>query len=244
LNALHAARTAGAERVVYTSSIVTVGYSSTPANVLDEQSAYCTPATPYHTAKWQAELATLAFVRDTGFPVVVVNPSAIVGPLDYRITPSTAPIDRCLKRGLPLVPAGGVTVAHVEEVARGHVLAMRRGRPGERYILGGERVTLPGYFRSICWACDRPPPRVTVPRGATCLLGLGFSFAQWLSGRAVPFTGRQARLLAGRYGWYSSAKAEAELGYRVRPAIDAVRDYIAWVRGLNASALVRSDRAA
>jgi dihydroflavonol-4-reductase len=244
LNALEAARTAGAERIVYTSSIVTVGYSADPATVLDERSAVCTPATPYHTAKWEAERAVLEFTRATGLPVVVVNPATIIGPLDYRVTPSTAPLARCLNRGLPVAPAGGVTVAHAEDVARGHLLAMRHGRPGERYILGGERITLRDYFRTICWACDRAPPRVTLPRTATCLLGLGFSLLKRLTGRPVPFTARQAWLLAGRYGWYSSARAQTELGYRWRPVADAVRDYVAWARGLTSNALPGTARAA
>jgi dihydroflavonol-4-reductase len=229
-NALTAARTAGAERVVYTSSIVTVGYSADPAVVLDERSSTCTPATPYHTAKWQAEQAVLEFTHKTGFPVVVVNPATIIGSLDYRVTPSTAPLARCLSRGLPVAPTGGVTVVHAEDVARGHLLAMRHGRPGERYILGGDRVALPEYFRTICRICDQSPPRVALPRGATCLMGLGFSFLHWLTGRPVPFTARQARLLAGRYGWYSSAKAQIELGYRWRPVEDAIRDYVTWAR--------------
>src|SRR5262245_33886708 len=231
-NALEAALASGVERIVYTSSIVTVGYSSDPATILDERSACCTPATPYHTAKWDAEQLALAFTRKTTLPVVIVNPATIVGSLDFRVTPSTAPLARCLRRGLPAAPAGGVTIAHVEDVARGHVLAMRHGRAGERYILGGERVTLPDYFRLICWACDQPPPRVTLPRRLTCLMGLGFGLLHWLTGLPVPFSARQARLLAGRYGWYSSAKAETELGYRWRPARDAILDYVAWARGI------------
>jgi dihydroflavonol-4-reductase len=243
-NALAAARAAGVERVVYTSSIVTVGYSARPSVVLDERTAACTPATPYHTAKWEAERAVLSFARGAGLPVVVVNPSTIIGSLDYRVTPSTAPLALCLRRGLPVAPAGGVTVAHAEDVARGHLLAMRHGRPGERYILGGDRVTLPDYFRTICRACGRTPPRLTLPRGATCVAGLGFSLLQWLTGRPVPFTARQARLLAGRYGWYSSEKARAELGYRWRPVEDAVGEYVTWARSLPPDPPLRTARAA
>jgi dihydroflavonol-4-reductase len=243
-SALAAARAAGAERIVYTSSIVTVGYSSDPAQVLDERSATCTPATPYHTAKWEAERAVLDFTHNTGVPVVVVNPATIIGSLDYRITPSTAPLARCLKRGLPVAPSGGLTVAHAEDVARGHLLAMRHGRAGQRYILGGDRVTLRDYFRTICWACGRAPPRVTLPRAVTCLMGFGFSFLKWLTGRPVPFTARQARLLAGRYGWYSSAKAQTELGYQWRPVADAVRDYVTWARSLSPNPPIERARAA
>ncbi len=136
-NVLEACRNGRVRRLVYTSSIVTVGYSSSPDIILDEATNQRTDATTYHSAKWLAEREVLAFAATQGLTIVVVNPATIVGSLDYRVTPSNAVIQRCLDRGLRLAVPGGVTVAHVEDVARGLVLAMQRGRPGERYILGG-----------------------------------------------------------------------------------------------------------
>jgi len=229
-NVLEACRAARVERLLYTSSIVTVGYSTSPDVVLDESTNQFTPATPYHTAKWHAEKTALEFTRTTGMPVVVVNPSTIVGPLDYRVTPSNAPLQRCLDRGIPFSFDSGVTVVHVADVARGHWLAMTRGRPGERYILGGERISIPDWFRLICSACNRKAPFCKIPAWAMMALGAGFSLLRWCGKKQVPFTFTQARQLVGKYGWYSSRKAESELGYTWRPAREAAADYVAWAR--------------
>jgi dihydroflavonol-4-reductase len=228
-NVLEQALASGLERVVYTSSVVTVGYADGPA-VLDEQAGELTPATPYHVAKWHAERDALEFGQRTGLPVVVVNPATVVGPLDYRVTPSNAPLQRCLDSGLPFAFDSGLTVVHAEDVARGHCLAMERGRPGQRYILGGDRVTVPDYFKMICAACGRPGPRLKVPRAAMLGLGACFGLFRRLGWRGAPFTFSQVKELVGRYGWYSSGKAASELGYSWRPALEGVLSYVEWVR--------------
>ena len=229
-NVLEACRSGRVARLVYTSSIVTVGYSSSPDVILDEATNQRTDATTYHSAKWQAERDVLAFGAAHGLPVVVVNPATIVGSLDYRVTPSNAVIQRCLDQGLRLAVPGGVTVTHAEDVARGLVLAMQRGRPGERYILGGDRVVLREYFSLIADECGRPRPLLTLPLTAVIASGAGFSILERVTGRPMPFSFTQARQLAGKYGWYSSDKAARELGYRSRPVAEAVRDYVTWVR--------------
>lgn len=235
-NVLEQALAAGAARVVYTSSIATVGYARAPSAVLDESSNDLTTATSYHVAKWHAERLALAFTRDTGLPVVVVNPATVVGPLDYRVTPSSAPIQRCLERGLPITFPAGLTIVHAEDVARGHLLAALRGRAGRRYILGGERLTVRDYFALICRVCGRPGPRLHLPRGLMLAAGAGGSLLRRLGSRQVPFTFRQARHLVGKYGWYSSARAAAELGYAWRPAREAVADYVEWARATGRAA--------
>ena len=228
-NVLHQARRCGVGRVLYVSSTVTVGYSAGPT-VLDERHAVLTPASAYHVAKWHAEQEALTFHRRHGLPVVVVNPSAVVGPLDFRVTPSNAPIQRGLDRGLPFCLDGGVTPVHAADVARGCVLALQQGRPGERYILGGDPISLPDYFRLICELCHRRPPRFKVPRLAMLGLGAGFSLLGAAGVRNLPFTYGQARL-AGSYAWYSSRKAAEELGYSWRPVREAVASYLDWKRG-------------
>ena len=229
-NVLRQCLKAGAKRLVYTSSIVTVGYSSDPGMVLDEQASQRTDAGAYHTAKWLAEKELLQSAEGVDLAVVVVNPATVIGPLDYRVTPSTAPIHRCLMRGLRWGFPGGVTVVHAGDVARGHVLAMQHGRRGQRYILGGERLTVRDYFALIAAACGRPGPLLTLPRAAILACAAVFSVAERLSGRPMPFSFTQARHLVGRYGWYSSEKAMRELGYRWRPAAEAVADYVRWAR--------------
>jgi dihydroflavonol-4-reductase len=217
------------ERAVVTSSIVTVGYSDRPVS-LDENTAVQSTVTEYHSGKWQAERYAIEFARREQLPVVVVNPAAIIGPLDYRVTPSTAPIQLCLDGGLAIAFNGGLTLVHAADVALGLVLAAERGVSGERYILGGEQLTIPDYFSLIAEICGRPGPHLVVPRWAMLAAGAGGSLARLLGIRGVPFSFRQISNIAGRYAWYSSEKARLQIGYKWRPARDAIGDYVSWVR--------------
>ena len=229
-NVLQACHSGGVRRLVYVSSIVTIGYSSTPDVILDERTNQRTDATSYHSAKWIAERDVIAFGRTAGLSVVVANPATLVGPLDYRVTPSNAPIQWCLEGRLRIAVPGGVTVVHVEDAARGLVQAMQHGRSCERYILGGDRLTMLEYFRLIATQCGRPGPLMTLPRSVVLASGIVFSLVERLSSRPMPLTFSQARHLVGKYGWYSSDKAVRELGYRWRPASEAVNGYVSWVR--------------
>lgn len=220
----------GIKKVIYTSSIVTIGYSTNPSVILDETSNQLTPASPYHIGKWHAEKLVLDFGQTTELSVVVVNPATIVGPLDYRITPSNLTIQRCLDNGLPFTFDSGLTIVHVEDVARGHLLAMLKGKAGQRYILGGDRIATPDYFKLICKLCQRPQPYIKIPRLAMLLIGAGFSVLQKVGFKSVPFNYQQAVQLVGKYGWYSSQKAADELGYSWRSIEDAVNSYILWAR--------------
>ena len=218
----------GIDKLVYTSSIVTIGYSSNPCIILDETYNQLTPASSYHIAKFQAEKLALKFDQETGLPVVVVNPTTVIGSLDYRVTPSNFPIQQCLDRGLSFVFESGLTIAHAEDVARGHILAYNRGRTGHRYILGGNRVTMQEYFALICKLCGRPKPYFKIPRLAMLIIGAGLSVLQRAGVNNVPFNYNQASQLVGKYGWYSSQKATEELGYSWRSLENAIRSYIEW----------------
>jgi dihydroflavonol-4-reductase len=228
-NVLESAHATGVERVVYTSSTVTVGYSRDPRHMLDETRNDLTPASAYHIAKWHAEKLVLSYSEQTGLPVVVVNPSHIVGPLDYRGTSSTEPIRRCVTGGVRVAFPGGVTLAHAQDVARGHILAMRRGIPGERYILGGEPVQMTEYMRMAAEACGSPPIRWSLPRWAMLAAGAGFSTLSLLTRIDPPFSFASARYIVGRFAWYSSAKAERQISYSWRPARVAVRETADWM---------------
>jgi dihydroflavonol-4-reductase len=229
-NVLQACHSGGARRLVYVSSIVTIGYSSNPDVILDERTNQRTDATSYHSAKWVAEQDVITFGRSQGLSVVIVNPATLVGPLDYRVTPSNAPIQWCLEGRLRTAVPGGVTVVHVEDAALGLIQAMQHGRSCERYILGGDRLTMPEYFDLIAKQCGRPAPFVTLPRSAVIASGIVFSLVERFTSRTMPLTFSQARLLAGKFGWYSSEKAVRELGYSWRPAAEAVNGYVSWVR--------------
>src|SRR5262249_50899757 len=105
-----------------------------------------------------------------------------------RVTPSTAPIQRCIDRGLPFAFPGGITVAHAADVAVGHVQAMEHGVPGERYILGGERLTIPNYFALVSQICRRRPPRLVLPQWAMLGVGAGCTIVRSLGIGSVPLS--------------------------------------------------------
>ncbi len=230
-NVLDEAHRLGISKLIYTSSTVTIGYTSDPNVVLDETYSQLTPASSYHTAKFYAEKLVLDFSQKTGFEVVIVNPATVIGPLDYRVTPSNLAIQRCLDRGLPFVFDSGLTVVHAEDVARGHVLAYLHGKSGQRYILGGDRMTIKEYFGLICKLCGRPQPYFKIPRWAMLAIGAGVSALQRAGVKSGLFNYNQAVNLVGKYGWYSSQKAARELGYSWRPAPEAIGSYVEWVHG-------------
>jgi dihydroflavonol-4-reductase len=233
---LEVAYSLGIERVVYTSSTVTIGYAADNRHVLDETSNDLTPASAYHVAKWHAEKLVLAYAVQCGLPVVVVNPSHIIGPLDYHGTSSTEPIRRCVTGQMMVAFPGGVTLVHAQDVARGHILAMRRGKAGERYILGGEPVQIGDYLRLAADACGRPPVRLWFPRWAMLATGAGFSLLSALTRMNAPLTFTNARHTVGRFAWYSSEKAERDLSYSWRPARVAVRETADWMSSILAKA--------
>jgi dihydroflavonol-4-reductase len=229
-NILSAAAATGVSCVVYTSSIVTIGYSNRPAEVLDESSRQISSASCYHSAKYLAESLALGCAQRQNLKVVVVNPATIIGSLDFRTTPSSQPLEMALSRRLRFTFDSGVTVAPVRDVARGHILALRNGRSGERYILGGERLTISEYFDLINKICGTSKRLVRLPRSMMLGVGGAFSALQFLGWRTAPFTYTQALHLVGNYGFYSSDKAIRELGYSWHRAHDAISDYIEWVR--------------
>ncbi|HEY7199633.1 MAG TPA: NAD-dependent epimerase/dehydratase family protein [Candidatus Dormibacteraeota bacterium] len=176
---LEAARLAGVERAVVTSSSAAVGPApgGRPATEADWDAG--AGGSAYHRSKVEQERAALA----ARLPVVRVLPTAPVGPGDWKPTP-TGQLVLDFARGRMLVrpPAGGLNLVAVEDVARGHLLALERGRPGERYLLAGENLTLDGVWELLAGICGRPVPRLRIPYGAA----LGLALADDLRGRARP----------------------------------------------------------
>jgi dihydroflavonol-4-reductase len=229
-NVLNTAADSGVSTIVYTSSIVTVGYSESPDQILDESNSAQSSATRYHDAKFLAEKLALEWAKQGICRLVVVNPSTVVGSLDMRVTPSNEVIERAIRKGLRFTFDSGLTIAPVQDVARGHLLAFQKGRTGERYILGGEQLVIKEYFKLVEECCGSQRRQFHLPRTALLGIGAGFSAAKLVTRRQVPFTFTQARSLAGKYGFYSSRKAEEELGYQWRSAKEAITDFVAWVR--------------
>jgi dihydroflavonol-4-reductase len=221
-----AARDAGVERLVYTSSVATL--KPLDRGAADET---CT-ATPeeavgaYKRSKVVAERLVEAMVAE-GLPAVIVNPSTPIGPYDVKPTPTGRIIVEAARGKMPAFVDSGLNLVHVDDVAQGHLLAMERGRIGERYILGGEDVTLGAMLAEIAAQVGRRPPTIAIPRKLLFPLAHANEALARITGKE-PFLTVDSLRMAAHHMFYNSAKAQAELGYGARPWQDAVADALAW----------------
>ena len=224
-----AALEAGVERIVYTSSVATLGLRQSPP--ADEE----TPSTlddmigPYKQSKFLAEDAVKRLVRDRGLPAVIVNPSTPIGPRDVKPTPTGRLIVEAASGRMPAFVDTGLNLVHVDDVAAGHLLAESRGRIGERYILGGENLTLAQILREIAALRGRKAPRMRLPVAAIWPVALVAEAVGRIAGRE-PFVTLDGLRMARKIMFFTSAKAERELGYRSRPAAEGLADAVAWFR--------------
>ena len=225
-----AAHAAGVERAVYCSSVAALGLIG-DGTVADETTKV-DPAKivgVYKQSKYRAEQAVMAVGRELGMAIVTVNPSTPVGPRDIKPTPTGVMIRDAAAGKMPAYVDTGLNIVHVDDVAEGHLLAMERGVPGEKYILGGEDMTLASLFRMVAAQAGVRGPYVKLSREvlwpvavASEALARGFGIE--------PRVTREMLAMSRKKMFFSSAKAEAALGYRARPAAEAVRDAIDWFR--------------
>jgi dihydroflavonol-4-reductase len=228
-NVLSAAHRAGVQRIVYTSSVATIGIPAdgTPG---DEQSANSLENMigHYKRSKYLAEEVVREAARG-GVSVVIVSPSTPVGPGDVKPTPTGLLVLDAAAGKMPAYVDTGLNIVHVDDVAAGHLLAYERGRPGERYILGGQDMSLREILEMIARLEGRSPPRVRLPYGVVLPIAyLAEGFAR-LSGRSGRITLEGVRMSRKKM-FFSSAKAVRELGYRWRPPVQAFEDAIRWFR--------------
>jgi len=227
---MEAALAAGIERIVYTSSVATLKPGD--GEPADESRA----ATPdqvvgaYKRSKVVAERLVEEMVAERGLPAVIVQPSTPIGPRDVRPTPTGRIIVEAANGRMPAFVDSGLSLVHVDDVATGHLLAFDRGRVGERYILGGQDVMLGDMLAEIAAIVGRKPPTIRIPRGPLFPLAwVNEQIARVTGGD--PFLNMDSLRMAKHRMFFTSAKAEAELGYRARPHREALADAIAWFRG-------------
>jgi dihydroflavonol-4-reductase len=228
-NILNAARRAGVPRIVYTSSVATIGIPS-DGSPGEERTpvALSNMIGHYKRSKYLAEEVAREAVR-SGMSVVIVNPSTPVGPGDIKPTPTGQLVLDAARGRMPAYVDTGLNIVHVDDVAAGHLLAFERGRPGERYILGGEDMTLQTILGQIAPLVGRTPPRIRLPYAAVLPVAyLAEAFAR-VSGRSGRVTLEGVRMSRKRM-FFSSAKAVSELGYRWRPPLEAFEDAVRWFR--------------
>ena len=224
-----AALAAGVERLVYTSSVATL--RPDPAGPADETRA----ATPeqavgaYKRSKVVAERLVERMVAERGLPAVLVNPSTPIGPRDVRPTPTGRIIVEAANGKMPAYLDSGLNLVHVDDVAAGHLFALEKGQIGERYILGGQDVRLADMLAAIAAIMERRPPGISLPRAPLFPLAYANEALARITGKD-PFLTVDGLRMAKHHMYFTSARAEAELGYRARPWGEAVADAIAWFR--------------
>jgi len=227
---MEAALTQRVASVVYTSSVAVLGIigDGTPS---DET----TPSTladmigPYKRSKFLAEEVVRDLVKTRGLPAVIVNPSTPVGPGDVKPTPTGRVIVDAASGKMPAFVDTGLNIVHVDDVAAGHLLAEERGALGERHILGGEDLTLAEILKRVALLTGRKPPTIRLPIAAIWPIAVGAEAWARLTDKA-PLVTRDELSMAKKKMFFSSAKAERALGYRARPAQQALADAVAYFR--------------
>lgn len=217
------------ERVVYTSSVAVL--RPVPGRAADEMSRMPENEAigAYKKSKIAAHALVESLVAHDGLPAVIVSPSTPIGPRDIKPTPTGQIIVNAARGKMPAYVDTGLNLVHVDDVAAGHLLALERGKPGAHYILGGQDVTLGSMLASIANASGRRPPRFQLPRAPIYPLAVAAELAARVTGR-TPFLTLDGLRMSKYHMYFSSAKAERELGYRARSYERGVRDAIAWFR--------------
>ena len=227
---MEAARRVGVERIVYTSSVATLkarpgGVPSDETFPLDQNAA----VGAYKYSKVVAERLVEKMIAEQNLPAVIVNPSTPIGPCDVRPTPTGRIIVEAAAGRMPGFVDTGLNLVHVEDVAAGHIAAWQNGRIGERYILGGQDVRLGDMLAEIARFVGRTPPKLRIPRRLIYPIAYGAEAIAYFTGKE-PFVTTTGLKLAKDLMFFSSAKAERELGYRARPYGEAIADAVTWFR--------------
>ena len=227
-NLLEAARNAGVERAVYTSTVGCIGIP--PGGIGDETVPVklAHMVGDYKRSKFLAEMVALEFAR-AGFPVVIVNPTAPLGDHDVKPTPTGKIVLDFLKGDMPAFIDTGLNVVDVRDTAMGHWQACERGRTGERYILGSENLTLAAILQKLARITGRKAPKIQMPYAVAYLAGAISTAWAGVSGKP-PRVPLDAVRMAKKKMWVSHEKATRELGFQPAPADRALEQAVQWFR--------------
>lgn len=230
-NIMLAAAHAGVTRIVYTSSVATLGLTpdgspadeNTPVSLADMIGHY-------KRSKFLAEAEVKRLVEEQGLPVVIVNPSTPVGPRDVKPTPTGRMIVDAASGRMPAYVDTGLNLVHVDDVAMGHLLALERGEIGERYVLGAVNMTLKEILTELAAITGRRPPRIRLPHNLVLPIAyVSEAWAQMAGGKEPRVTLVGVRLAKKRM-FFSAQKAKRVLGFHPRPIAEALRDAVDWFR--------------
>jgi dihydroflavonol-4-reductase len=225
-NMLTAARSAGVERFVYTSTVGCIGIPR--AGVGDETTSVeigeMTGA--YKRSKYMAEKVAVEFA-DSGYPVVIVNPTAPIGDHDFKPTPTGKMVVDFLRGDMPAYVDTGLNVVDASDVAEGHIQALERGRPGERYILGRDNLTLQQILQKLGAIAGRPAPKIQIPYAIALAAGVVTTAYARVAG-GEPRAPLDAVRMSRKKMWVTHEKASRELGFSPAPAEVALGKAVQW----------------
>tara|TARA_R110000782_G_scaffold97433_3_gene182317 strand:- start:1079 stop:2065 length:987 start_codon:yes stop_codon:yes gene_type:complete len=228
-----AATKAGVEKIVYTSSVATLG--------IDKKGMASDETTPvtledmighYKRSKYLAEQEVHKLVKEMASPVVIVNPSTPVGPRDIKPTPTGRIVLDTIRNRMPAYVETGLNIVHVDDVANGHFLALEKGNIGERYILGGDNMSLAQILEYICINQGMTPPSIRLPHNLVLPIA-------WIMERIANVTHKEPRAtvesvkMSKKIMFFCSDKAKEKLGYQSRPGIEGLDDAIKWFNAEN-----------
>lgn len=228
-NLMEAALQANVDRVVYTSSVATLGSNadgtpsdeSTPVSIVDMVGHY-------KRSKYLAERAVDELVQTRQLPAIIVNPSTPVGPRDIKPTPTGRVVRDAAAGRIPAFVDTGLNIAHVDDVAAGHIVALERGTVGRRYVLGGENLSLEEILGTIAEMCGRSAPTIRLPRRLVYPIAYAAEAWAWITNGAEPQATVDGLKMAKKKMFFDSSRAIDELGYTFRPARNALSDAISW----------------
>jgi dihydroflavonol-4-reductase len=223
------ALSAGVKRIVYTSSVATLKLTDDARATEDQPLAEGEGIGAYKRSKVAAERLVETMIRRDGLPAVIVNPSTPIGPRDVRPTPTGRIIVEAASGRMPGFVDTGLNLAHVDDVAAGHVAALERGRIGERYILGGDNVFLADMLADIARIVGRRPPTLKLPRAMLYPIAYGAELLASVRG-VEPFITMDGLRMARHHMFFDDSKARRELAYVSRPYREGLADAIAWFR--------------
>ncbi len=231
VNVMRAALEKGVEKIVYTSSVAAVGFVRDGEGICDENCLWNLGFTEDHytISKYQAEMEVFKMICRENLPAVIVNPAAPVGPGDWKPTPTGQLILQYLKKRIPAYADTSLSFVDVRDVVRGHILAMEKGKIGERYILTAENLHMKDVFEMLHRITGIKPPRVKTPYGVNYAFASFLEFIASITGMETPLARSYVRVTKGRMA-YDNRKSIKELGLNYGPVEKALEDAVKWYR--------------
>jgi dihydroflavonol-4-reductase len=223
-------REAGTKKAVYTSSVAALGVSDAPERLLNEHSYASGPCEAYTEAKLKSLLLVEEALRQEPLPIVIVLPSTVIGENDPKITPSNHLILRFANGCNWVYISGGINVVHISNVVEGHTKALTRGRPGQKYILGGANVTIYDLMCRVASLTQRRKPFIKLGRQVIYPVACVLDLVVRLTNKPAPISKMQAKTRLGKFGFYSIDKAQRELDYFPLGVEAALKRSFSWYR--------------